>query len=67
MSNKLNEKNEIIKRLQEMLSITLNFATKVRNSFLGKIFFKKSIDELQAIDGELPEGNEKQDKNIAEK
>ena len=67
LSNKVKKKNETIERLQEMLSITLNFATKVRNSILGKIFFKKSIDELQTIDGELPEGNEKQDKNIAEK
>lgn len=67
LSNKINEKNKIIERLQAMLSRTLSFAKKVRESVIGKIFFKKSIDELSIMDGELPEGMQKIDDNIPEK
>lgn len=42
------EQNDMINKLQYMLDKMLKFATKVRNSRVGKIFFRKQIKELDA-------------------
>lgn len=38
----------MLKNSQRMLGSVLNFSEKVRNSKLGKIFFRKQIKELDA-------------------
>lgn len=50
---------QTIKRNQKMLSKTLKFANKVRESALGKIFFNKPLKELDIDQKSLPEGEEK--------
>lgn len=45
----IEKQDKQIKSLQEMLSRVLQFATDVKNSIFGKIFFKKSIKQLPDI------------------
>jgi len=53
-----NKKNQITK-LQHMLASALEFATKVRESVVGKLFFKKPLQELDMNGQLLPEGDER--------
>lgn len=46
-----------IEILQRMLSKTLEFAKNVRDSVVGKIFFKNKIEQLDLPVGELTEGD----------
>lgn len=49
----INEKNIQITKLQEMLSTVLSFADKVRNSAVGKFFFRKDIKALPSGKADL--------------
>jgi len=49
------QKEAQIGRLQAMLNKALTFATNVRDSFVGKIFFKNKIAQLDLPNGTLPE------------
>ena len=46
LSDEINNQKEQISNLQNMLTRVLEFAEKVKNSAVGKIFFRKSIKEL---------------------
>jgi uncharacterized coiled-coil protein SlyX len=52
-SQTIETQEEHVQKLQGMLKRTLDFATEVRNSVFGKIFFRKAIKEL-------PSGNEEE-------
>lgn len=53
-----NQRKDIqIGRLQGMLNKTLEFAKNVRDSVVGKIFFKNKIAQLNLPEGELAEGD----------
>lgn len=51
------KKEAQIGRLQTMLNKTLEFAKNVRDSVVGKIFFKNKIAQLNLPEGELIEGD----------
>lgn len=53
------EQKQTIERNQKMLSKTLEFAKRVRESTVGKIFFKKPLKELNLDGTALPEGEER--------
>lgn len=47
---------QMLEKSQRMLNSVLKFSEKVRNSKLGKIFFRKQIKELDA--GSQPQGKD---------
>jgi len=51
------KKEAQIGRLQAMLNKTLEFAKNVRDSVVGKIFFRNEIAQLDLPEGELTEGD----------
>ena len=53
------EQQKKIDKLQKMLSKALEFANKVKESTVGKIFFKKPLKELDIDKKALPEGEER--------
>ena len=55
----LQKENEELKQkvnvLQKMLSRTLDFCNRVRNSRVGKVFFRKDIKELPGVEDSIEE------------
>lgn len=55
----IRELQTMLSESQTLLRKTLEFITKVRDSVVGKVFFKKPLQELEVETQALPEGEER--------